>query len=212
MKIGMAKRCHAEVTLEGVTGSRFQAPEESTLSQNNPHFILRRRTGNRSDKRLALRVRQISVLLGGMVVLAAGTLWLTGIIKPMGADIYKGTNEKMNPALVDPALQTQTEPTQELVLEDPMPVPEGNTVPASADWLNKRIEAHKDEIDAQDLMDFSLIISKLDQGYIGDLAANGMETGEEDLLKAHLHSRLSAAEYERSKVLFSNYSYLMYEE
>lgn len=263
----------------------------------------RRRKKSHADKKIALRVRQVSVAVGGIIILTAMTLWLTGYLKPIGTDDYTGNNAKMNPALVDPALQTSaadakiaatgknsenaadsgngdtdntnsntdndgtspgtgnenitdggtpagntstenkdtdttnktgtanttkettpTKATQTTTSATPEPqnqstttppdtdtTIEDNAIPVSKDWLEVRIQANINEIDSQDLQDFRRIIAYLDQAYVGSLTKDGLEADEQKILLAHLHSRLSDADYGKSKALFYTYSYLLEE-
>lgn len=80
---------------------------------------------------------------------------------------------------------------------------------AIQNWLERKIEEHKDEIDELDLKDFRAIITKLDQPYIKQLAVDGFTGEEQGKLKAHLLERLTDSEYERGKELFRKYSYLL---
>lgn len=91
------------------------------------------------------------------------------------------------------------------------PTPEADDNTPDAEWLDKKIQKYIDEIDPQDLEDFQTIVAKLDQAYIQNLAIDGFSSEELDLMKAHLRSRLSDAEYERAKELFFTYNYLLEE-
>ena len=90
-------------------------------------------------------------------------------------------------------------------------VVEDDEIPASYDWLEQKIEEHKEEIDEQDLADFRVIIDKINQEQIRIWSEGGFTTEEQDLLKEHLHSRLTESEYLRAKELFTEYRYLLEE-
>ena len=80
------------------------------------------------------------------------------------------------------------------------------------DWVQARIQKHRNEIHEDDLEDFRIIMGKLDLGYISAIV-NGEIPGDfEQLLREYLLSQLDAREYERSKTLFLLYNHLMYEE
>lgn len=151
--------------------------EECNLSEQNP----KRKTPRHADKHVALRVRQISALLGAVLILTAAVFWVTGMMRSAGTDTYTGKNPLMDPALIDPALHK------------------------ADDWLEVRIQKHIDEMDSQDLSDFRRILPSLDQGYIGGLVAGGLDATEQGLLQDHLLSKLSPADYTRGKELFSIY-------
>lgn len=84
-------------------------------------------------------------------------------------------------------------------------------VPQSSNWLDAKIQQHKSEIDDKDESDFRAISGKLNQGYIQDLMADGLTQEEQGQLNKYLKNSLSTTEYERAKVLFNKYSYLLNE-
>lgn len=95
----------------------------------------------------------------------------------------------------------------------------GNTVPTkkgpatnvngnSSNWVEMKIQKHKDEIDPQDLEDFRRIFPRIDQGYIQSLTVDGLTSDETDELKVYL-GRTLGGDYERAKELFYRYNYLL---
>ena len=75
-------------------------------------------------------------------------------------------------------------------------------------WMERAIQANKDRIDPTDLADFRAIIAKLDQGMIYSMANDGFNGEEQIQLKSHMRANLTDGEYERSKGLFREYSFV----
>jgi hypothetical protein len=113
-----------------------------------------------------------------------------------------------HPATPTPRSTQPANPPQPIIQPEPSAQPEA---PGTNAWLEKKIEAHRDEIDDTDLADFRNIITKLDQGYIQGMAADGFDTEEQDQLQIHLLERLGEAGYQRAKTLFIRYNYLLSE-
>ena len=80
------------------------------------------------------------------------------------------------------------------------------------DWVEARIQKHRNEIHEDDLEDFRLIMNKLDLGHISAIVNGEIPGDVEQLLREYLLSQLDGREYERSKTLFLLYNHLMYEE
>ncbi|HOM03220.1 MAG TPA: hypothetical protein PLH43_10375 [Acetivibrio sp.] len=85
-------------------------------------------------------------------------------------------------------------------------------VKGSQEWIDKKIEEHKDEILDEDLADFRRIFPKVDIGYVQSLGSGGYTDEETEELKNYLYKTLGAADYERAKILFYRYSYILDED
>ncbi len=89
---------------------------------------------------------------------------------------------------------------------------EENPEKYSDEWVDRKIEEHRDEILESDLTDFRNIIGKLDIAYANSLLENSdAEQGFEDF-KQYIHSVLTDGEYVRAKELFSTYNFILEEE
>jgi hypothetical protein len=99
---------------------------------------------------------------------------------------------------------SDTNKVREIVIKETIP-------PNPESWLEDNIKKFKDEINERDLEDFRGILSKLDQNYLYSLASDGLTTDEMDYLKEHLRDRLTNTEYNRSKELFIEYSFILEE-
>lgn len=83
--------------------------------------------------------------------------------------------------------------------------------PLLADWIEEKIALYKDELKSEDLKDFRIIMAKLDQDRIYELAIDGLEIEEQETLKKHMSKRLTKQEKERSLELFYLYSFILEE-
>ncbi|GAE87080.1 hypothetical protein [Acetivibrio straminisolvens] len=85
-------------------------------------------------------------------------------------------------------------------------------VKGSQEWIDKKIEEHRDEILDEDLADFRRIFPKVDIGYVQSLGNGGYTDEEMEQLKSYLYRTLGAGDYERAKILFYRYSYILEED
>ncbi len=118
-----------------------------------------------------------------------------------------GASGKYTPVPSSPAA-VQTAVTENAPAYTPAPSPAREP---PEDWVEAKIQRHRDEIDPGDLSDFRRIYPKVDQGYIESLAGDGYTEEEMNQIKAYLKSMLGG-DYERAKELFYKYSYLLSED
>lgn len=132
-------------------------------------------------------------------------------------DQQKTGNSSSGNAIETPGNNTRSsaesqEPHDAHILEEVNSQVTTDTSDLDYDWVEARIQKHRDEIHDDDLEDFRRIMKKLDLGHIGAIV-NGEIAGDMDqLLRDYLLSQLDSREYERSKTLFLLYNHLMYEE
>ncbi|ABN52597.1 MAG TPA: hypothetical protein DEF39_12775 [Hungateiclostridium thermocellum] len=90
----------------------------------------------------------------------------------------------------------------------------GNKKPVkgSQEWIEKKIQEHRDEILDEDLADFRRIFPKVDINYVQSLGKDGYTDEETEELKRYLYKTLGEADYERAKILFYRYSYILEED
>lgn len=79
------------------------------------------------------------------------------------------------------------------------------------DWVEAKLEEHKDEIDQRDMEDFRIITAKLDMDHVIGLLNNPNVQEGKAHLKDYLHSVLTKSEYGRAKELFFQYIYILFE-
>lgn len=89
---------------------------------------------------------------------------------------------------------------------DPPPAKKG-----SDEWIERKIQEHRNEILDEDLSDFRRIYSKVDIGYLQSFGINGYSDEETEKAKKYLRDTLGG-DYERAKILFYRYSYILNEE
>lgn len=82
----------------------------------------------------------------------------------------------------------------------------------SQEWIDKKIEEHKNEILNDDLADFRRIFPMVDISYVQSLGSGGYTDEETEKLKSYLYGTLGGADYERAKILFYRYSYILEED
>lgn len=122
----------------------------------------------------------------------------------------QGTNNTSSPAATEGTIKTpQPTATQKV---EPSPTPSAHGKKGSQEWVERKIEEHRDEILDEDLADFRRIYSKVDIGYVQSFGKDGYTDEETEQLRAYLRSTLGGADYERSKILFYRYSYILEEE
>lgn len=90
------------------------------------------------------------------------------------------------------------------------PTPKATKNSESVNWVDRKIQEHRDEIDDDDLEDFKRIYSSVNIGYIQSLMDAGLDNEGMSKLKSYLKNTLGG-DYERAKELFYRYSYLLSE-
>ncbi|PKM57728.1 MAG: hypothetical protein CVU98_04535 [Firmicutes bacterium HGW-Firmicutes-3] len=76
-------------------------------------------------------------------------------------------------------------------------------------WVNQKIQIHKDQISDSDLGTGAGIYNKLDTNYLFGLAEGGLTLEEEEEVKAYLRANLSEAELGTAIELYSKYVHLL---
>ncbi len=84
--------------------------------------------------------------------------------------------------------------------------------PYSQEWVDKRIEDHKDEIDEDDLKNFRYIVNKLGAGKVAAYFEGGLSQEDQKELYSYMRSVLTDSEYDSARQLFIEYNWLLYEE
>lgn len=84
------------------------------------------------------------------------------------------------------------------------------TIKESVDWVERKIQEHRDEIDDDDLEDFRRLYSRVNIAYIQGIVNDGLDDEGMTQLKSYLRNTLGG-DYERAKELFYKYSYLLSE-
>ncbi len=115
---------------------------------------------------------------------------------------------KSTPGPITKPLQTQTASVG--YYQEPTPVPT-NVQEEPLNWVEARIQKHRDEIDDADLADFRRIYPRVDIGYVQSVGEDGYTEDELQEVKAYLRKTLGG-DYERAKELFYKYNYLMSED
>lgn len=82
----------------------------------------------------------------------------------------------------------------------------------SREWAEKKIQEHKDEIDAADLENFRYIMGKIGEGTVMSTFEGGMSEQEQSELYNRIRNTLTEQEYEEAKTLFAKYNWILYEE
>ncbi len=80
-----------------------------------------------------------------------------------------------------------------------------------SNWVEEKIQKHRDEIDPDDLADFRRIYPRVDIGYVQSAGKDGYTSEEMNEVKAYLRSTLGG-DYERAKELFYKYNHLISED
>ncbi|NMB33595.1 MAG: hypothetical protein GX992_05080 [Clostridium sp.] len=94
----------------------------------------------------------------------------------------------------------------------PLPTETSPTVAkGSGEWIEIKIQEHRDEILDEDLADFRRIYSKVDIAYLKNLGIAGFSNEETEKAKAYLRQTLGD-DYERAKMLFYRYFYILNED
>lgn len=120
-------------------------------------------------------------------------------INSQNTDVNKSDNKGVsspNPVVSD---QNKKEPSAEVTNNR-----------ESMDWVEKKIQEHRAEIDDHDLEDFRRIYSKVNIVYIQSIMNDGLDDEGMTKLKSYLRNTLGG-DYERAKELFYKYSYLLSE-
>lgn len=114
---------------------------------------------------------------------------------PSPDDLSKNTDIKASPSPVVSKKPSAPEPTKNK---------------ESADWVERKIQEHRDEIDDEDLEDFRRLYSRVNIAYIQSIVNEGLDDEGITQLKSYLRNTLGG-DYERAKELFYKYSYLLSE-
>ncbi|NLP14092.1 MAG: hypothetical protein GX383_06390 [Clostridium sp.] len=128
-----------------------------------------------------------------------------------GENIYSVTE------LSTPPQNTTTQeklitPTATVTVEtDDLPSASSPMTKGSEEWIERKIREHRNEILDEDLSDFRRIYSKVDIAYLQSFGSGGYSNEETEKAKKYLRDTLGA-DYERAKILFYRYSYILNEE
>ena len=95
--------------------------------------------------------------------------------------------------------------------DNKQPDPKATKNKESEDWVERKIQEHRNEIDDEDLEDFRRIYSRLNIAYIQSIMNEGLDDEGMEKLKSYLKNTLGRGDYERAKDLFYKYSYLLSE-
>ncbi|HHV27998.1 hypothetical protein [Acetivibrio mesophilus] len=117
-----------------------------------------------------------------------------------------------SPTPTDYILPEDLEDTGTEYQENTQPSGSAGLVKGSQAWIDKKIEEHRDEILDDDLADFRRIFPKIDIGYVQSLGSGGYTDEDMEQLKAYLYRTIGGADYERAKILFYRYSYILEED
>lgn len=102
--------------------------------------------------------------------------------------------------------QKNDEKEKDNLPSDSSPVGKG-----SEEWIERKIREHRNEILDEHLSDFRRIYSMVDIGYLKSLMNDGYTDENTEKAKKYLRQTLGG-DYERAKILFYRYSYILNED